>query len=179
MPPEKNKPKSTHCILELCTHLPVGIAVRQFVMLSMFSWLRDIIFEVYKKTKNFDFSESIISPCFFFGIWQKFCSWPAYVVIIGFPIQIDSVIGNYRYRSEKSDSWKKQGEILIIFLGNLKNVFIISEMMFLRQESKYNGKNRPESTFCCENPSPNHDFSSKNKQNHWFFMVFLVRTFLQ
>ena len=45
--------------------------------------------------------------------------------------------------------------------------------MFLRQESKYNGKNRSESTFCCENPSPNHDFSSKNKQNHLFFMFFL------
>ena len=32
---------------------------------DMFSWLRDIIFEVFKKFEIFDFSESKISPYYF------------------------------------------------------------------------------------------------------------------
>ena len=144
----------------------------------MLPWPRDIIFEVYNKIEKIKFSESKIDP-WFFWVLSKMCFWPAFAVIIGFPIQIDLMSGNYRYCWGKSDWQKNHGSNVIIFSGNLKNVFIISEMMFLRQESKYNGKNRSESNFCCEKNSPNYGFPSKNKQNHWFFMVFLVRTFLQ
>ena len=52
------------------------------------------------------------------------------MVIIGNPIEIDSKPENIKYCSEKSDSWKFHGEILIIFSENMKNVFIISETMF-------------------------------------------------
>ena len=73
---------------------------------------------------------------------SKFWIKPRYVVIIGNPIEIDSKPANCKYCSEKSDWQKNHGSKLIIFLEKTKNVFIWSEMMFLSQESKYNGKFR-------------------------------------
>ena len=93
---------------------------------------------------------------------------PRYVVIVGNPIEIDSKLQNCMCCSEKSESQKSYGGILIIFSENIKNVFIISETMFLGQESKYNGKFRAPDSKNLLKPWFFHQKSSKIIDFSWF-----------
>ena len=90
---------------------------------DMFSWPRDIIFEVYKSFENFDFSESKISRRIFFIFHQKFHPRPTCTAIIGFPIVIALIPGNIKCCLEKSDWQKIRREILIIYF--LKFTFYV------------------------------------------------------
>ena len=76
----------------------------------------------------------------FFIFHQNFHPRPTCTAIIGFPIVIALIPGNARCCLEQSDWQKIRREKLIIFFEIFKNVFIVSEMMLLGQESKYNGK---------------------------------------
>ena len=82
-----------------------------------------------------------------FILYQKYHLRPTCTAIIGFPIVIVLIPGNESCCLGKSDSQNYHREMLIIFFENFKNVFIMSEMMFLGQESKYNGKFGLESIF--------------------------------
>ena len=104
----------------------------------------------------------------FFMFWWKINLKPTFATIIGNPIEIDSFFGICWYWSEISNWWKFRGENVIIFSQNMKNVFIISETMFLGQENKYNGKFRAADSKNLPKPWYFHQKSSKIIDFSWF-----------
>ena len=109
----------------------------------------------------------------FLILHRKFHLRPTCTAIIGFPIVIALILENIRYCLEKSDWQKIPREILIIFLESLKNVFIISKMMFLARRANIMVN------FALQTPktSPNHDFFITNQAKPLIFHGFPCQNF--